>query len=1776
MHQNPFYLRVLPIDAPFCGRKNELLELLSHAKANSNVVLYSPRRYGKTSLVKRVQNRLDELGFITIYIDISDASSSEDVASMIARGIYSSLAKEQSVLSKVTGIIRNWRPVFSPDPSASGGVSMTVQPVSQKTGLSLLEETMDSFSRLLQDRRDQFNIVIDEFQEITAFRDGSRIEALLRKHIQQQTNCSYFFLGSRRRMLLDMFNQNDRPFYKSSINLELPALADDEAADFIIRQFNKGGKECPVDIAKEIATITEGYPYYIQRLSYALFQVSPNEDILPENLRAALRKMLAEEENNFTGMEKALAPGQKPLLKALAADPTESLFSADYQQKHRLRTLSSIQNGLKKLESLDYVEKDSEGVYRLTDPIFALWINSKNSDTLSSGTITLQGSGSRSIGQTRKEENVGNALKRGYSEITGYRSEEAVEIKAKPAKPLIKLFLSYAHKDKKQKKVFFDLLNERLQTSDEYYFSFSSDSDLLVGETWHNEIRKMIESCDFGLLLLSTSFLASSYIEEHELPNLLDKCLPVALDILDLERQNLKGLNEKQIFFFNGSKSFTEVRENNRTRFIHELAAQIENRIKKQRSTEKTAEESELICCDPLGSFSDRLLKYRAPNYMEEKFVCGDGTPSQISHNPDDSKKGDTVIALDYLKSWALDSDVPYFALLGDFGTGKTFTCRMLTRELIALHEKEPDTCPLCIYIDLRMVSTRVGAEKKSPKLTDILQEAIENTKDPLDRSMVTPEHIIQLVRQNKAMIIYDGLDEKTVHFTPEETSRFVAELWSIREIRDKKGEDHQGKVLISCRTHYFRDIFEQNSLFLGRDREGRSSAEYRSCTLLPFDDSQIREYLKKNLGSDDEEIERIIGLLEEVHNLKELAGRPYALSLITGFIPDLERLQQEGKAINTARLYELTIENWLRRDEGKHEFSVAHKKRLMKALAFELHRRSGGGLSAEELEEWLDTWLFHHPVIKEAYSNMNRETLKKDLRTATFIIREEDQEFSFAHTSLQEYFLAGHLLDALTSPERQDESLAIPLPSNETLNFSVEMLALDERLLGSSIKAIEIILGNPYKKEVSELSLALWMKLHERGMKQPNPATVHLEHAELSWWKISNLNLGNACFDFAALKGTQFKRTILARSTFRKSCLINAEFLSCNAGGADFSDAEATGTVWRNSNLQDTEWLSANLRLASFVACDVIDSKNITLTPDTTVAQCTGRENTLLPESFNIDSFTGHSEGINTCALSNDNRYIISGSLDHTLKVWDFQTGSCIMTINGHSGSVNTCALSNDNRYIISGSSDKTLKVWDFQTGSCIMTLSGHSQSVSSCSVSNDNRYIVSGSHDNTLKVWNFETGSCIMTLSGHSRSVSSCSVSNDNRYIVSGSHDNTLKMWDLQTGNCIMTLNGHFWVSSCTVSQDNRYILSGSYDKTLKVWDFQTGSCSMTLTGHSGCVSSCSVSNDNRYIVSGSYDKTLKMWDLQTGSCIMTLNGHSGSVFTCAVSPNNRYIVSGSLDHTLKVWNFQTGSCSMTLTGHPGCVSSCSVSKDNRHIVSGGWFDTLRVWDFQTGNCIMTLNGHLGGVCSCVISPDNRYIVSGGSHDMTLKVWDFKTGNCIMTLNDHSDWIRSCTVSPDNLYIVSGSNDKTLKVWDFKTGNCNMTLNGHSGRVNSCAVSPNNKYIISGSDDNTLKVWDFKTGYCIMTLNGHSGRVNSCAVSPNNRYIISGSDDNTLKLWDAESGSCISTMIHLPQNQTASWNGKAQKLLSASEEAWRWIGLSSGLRRLPVELLGTKKSVV
>ncbi len=1394
MTGNPFCYTVLSLDAPFCGRDEELDALCAHARSNTNVVLYSPRRYGKTSLIKRVQDVLSREKFITLVIDISGATSAEDVASLIARDIFRFVEQKGPLLKKALSIINNWRPNFTPQPD--GSVSVSVQPVSQKTGIAFLEETLEGLDRFLAGNPQQTNIVLDEFQEIVELRNGEQIEALLRKHIQHQTNCSWFFLGSRRRMLLDMFEEVSRPFYRSAVKMQLPPLPEEDAVRFVMERFKAGGKECPREIAARIISITQAYPFYVQRVSGEIFTRARQEEIGEQELREGIRSMLVQEERYYASIERALPAGQKKLLRALAKEPADSPYAVDYQRKHRLGSLSAIQAGIRKLRTLDHIQEDG-GVTRLTDPMFALWLIEQEQELLPDKTSPAENTEPLSFGQTLLEYNVEHSLQRGYSEMPGYRSDEGVDIKAElpeteggDNRPRISIFLSYAHDDQALKERFFDLIRNRLKTSKDYHFSFSADTDLLCGTQWHDELQERIRSCDFGLLLVSSSFLASAYIQDHEVPHLIDRCFPVVIKSIDISRQNLRGLEKLQIYHYQQNRSFEEVKGPNQTRFINAFAKQIEDRVEAYLKNRERERYTHLNCDDePIRKLTNRHLK--SPGYECARYIENCASKGTISHKAESVSAADTVKARPYIINWALETDVPFFALLGDFGTGKTFTCRMLTREINAMYDESPETVPLCIYIDLRRVSTRIGTEKRVPKLVDILQDAISFAKDPLDKSIVTPEDIIRLVRSNRAMIIFDGLDEKTVHFTPEETNQFITELWSIREQRDKKeNKPPQGKLLISCRTHYFRDTIEQNTLFLGRDREGRSKEEYRSCTLLPFDSEQIREYLEKRLGCDKEKIDRIANLFDEVHNLKDLASRPYTLSLITEFIPDIERLIAEGRPVNTATLYDTTVDNWLARDEGKHEFSVPHKKRLMKSLAAEVHKRAGEGMKTDELDEWLDEWLYLNPVIRDAYAGMNRETLKKDLRTATFIIRETEGSFSFAHTSLQEFFLAGFIVDVLSARKFEPQQLAVCMPSKETLDFVGDMVAIDERKSSAINASIATILETTYHKSVSELTFALWLKLHEHGMRTPAPRNVHLEQAELAGWVIGNLNLSGARFDEANLRGTSFRNTVLVDASFHRANLVNAEFLACNAAGTDYSQADAVAGIWRNTDLRKSRWTSVELRIALFVECKATEMVDFPEEATFVAARCEGIASSAFPVKGKCSIYDGHASIVSAAAFSPDGSRIISGSDDKTLKLWDAASGNCLMTLSGHSHWVMAAAFSPDGSRIISGSLDNTLKLWDAASGNCLMTLSGHANGVRAAAFSPDGSCIISGSDDKTLKLWDAASGNCLMTLSGHSHWVMAAAFSPDGSRIISGSLDNTLKLWDAASGNCLMTM--------------------------------------------------------------------------------------------------------------------------------------------------------------------------------------------------------------------------------------------------------------------------------------------------------------------------------------------------------------------------------------------------
>lgn len=368
---NPFTMRVIPEGGPFANRFRELKELASHAVNKTDVVLFSPRRYGKTSLARKIQVQLAKDGFLTIYADLFLVTSVDDVAERIAKGIYHVLHEKESLLDKGARFLKtftSFRPVFNP--SATEGFAISVEPVStEQKGIDLLDRVLAELGAFLQKGDVRAHIVLDEFQEISELKEP-RIEGILRKHIQTHP-ASYLFVGSRRRLLLDMFNQRSRPFYQSAIMYPLEPIPHGDLVAFLIDMFHTGGKTCPKPIAEIISKQSSQYPYYAQSLAYHTFEVAL-ETIAMEDVAAGFDKLIASERYGYESMLKGLTAAQIALLKALAVDSGQRLHTAKYMAKHKL-SIGGIQSAQKRLSRLDLIEKN-QGIWRIVDPVFAQWL----------------------------------------------------------------------------------------------------------------------------------------------------------------------------------------------------------------------------------------------------------------------------------------------------------------------------------------------------------------------------------------------------------------------------------------------------------------------------------------------------------------------------------------------------------------------------------------------------------------------------------------------------------------------------------------------------------------------------------------------------------------------------------------------------------------------------------------------------------------------------------------------------------------------------------------------------------------------------------------------------------------------------------------------------------------------------------------------------------------------------------------------------------------------------------------------------------------------------------------------------------------------------------------------------------------------------------------------------------------------------------------------------------------------------------------------------------
>ncbi len=272
---------------------------------------------------------------------------------------------------------------------------------------------------------------------------------------------------------------------------------------------------------------------------------------------------------------------------------------------------------------------------------------------------------------------------------------------------------------------------------------------------------------------------------------------------------------------------------------------------------------------------------------------------------------------------------------------------------------------------------------------------------------------------------------------------------------------------------------------------------------------------------------------------------------------------------------------------------------------------------------------------------------------------------------------------------------------------------------------------------------------------------------------------------------------------------------------------------------------------------------------------------------------------------FSPDGRFLLAGSRDKTLKLWEVKDGRKLRTFVGHEDWVNGVAFAPDARVAASGSDDTTIRIWDITTGQAVRVLTGHTGVVHAVAFSPDGEKIISASGDGVLKLWDAKTGAELRTLTGHTNWIWTATFSPDGHMILSGSEDKTVKLWSVDSGQELRTLSGHSrGVTAVAFSPDGQTLLSGGSDGMLRLWRTPDGKLVRAWSAHRERINSAAFSPDGKMIISASKDKTLKLWEAKTGQLLRTFIGHEATVIGAAFSPNGQVVASGSRDKTIRVW--------------------------------------------------------------------------------------------------------------------------------------------------------------------------------------------------------------------------------------------------------------------------------
>ena len=372
---NPFLVSGYVSPTYFCDRDEETADLVEAFENGRNTVLYSPRRLGKTGLLKHVLYKLKQKKVITLYLDIYATLTLEDFVTELANAIARTLSKQRkSILNTLKQIFKSVRPTVTFD-------ELNGHPIIELTLITpeATKATLNELFAYLDGLKQPVVIAIDEFQQVNNYDNDQQAEALIRSKIQHLHNIRFIFSGSHQHMLLSMFGNRSRPFYQSAQLIQLARISEKDYTKFIVKHLKRGGiKLDPEDIAY-VLNWTHRHTYYTQYVFNRIYS-QHQTSMSTAQIKLLLSDILMENAAVYFNYRSLLTRHQWKVLRAIAKeDLVLEPYSKDFLHKHKLGAVSSVSRSIKALLKSEmiyevYDEIREKEVLLVYDVFFKQWL----------------------------------------------------------------------------------------------------------------------------------------------------------------------------------------------------------------------------------------------------------------------------------------------------------------------------------------------------------------------------------------------------------------------------------------------------------------------------------------------------------------------------------------------------------------------------------------------------------------------------------------------------------------------------------------------------------------------------------------------------------------------------------------------------------------------------------------------------------------------------------------------------------------------------------------------------------------------------------------------------------------------------------------------------------------------------------------------------------------------------------------------------------------------------------------------------------------------------------------------------------------------------------------------------------------------------------------------------------------------------------------------------------------------------------------------------------